>query len=429
MYSLGLSQGKRSTYRFFTAIRPSFLYNNIKAFDQDLLEKIQSKDMKRLVAVGPRASQRLFRDSQMFAPGDSGVFYYAYNDTYGNFYQIILAIPGLYGPSLILMNYSDTGQLLAEINLVGSFIDGGDYFVWNSEFTNDANLRLTHNAYSERFSSQAKETNYFNDSTITTHVVRADGLILEAAQENYKVKTASVRGMQEEVLSENRSRRKVFAPSGLKLRQSLQRRAKTSVVPYGAEVEVLHATPDSYFIDWVRGNWVFVRYDTLEGYMFDGYLSDLALPEIDEPEDCEQGYAELLKSYVSKNYKALSQLDSVAYEDGPYDSLYTRYKLRQLLTDSTYWVVFPDVEMSSYEIELPETHLEEAYVLLQAILCACSDADSLKDEILFVKNRHNRIYKIYDKAGRVFISEGDNRRMRLRMSTLPPKKEGEIKVE
>lgn len=404
------AQSSRVTARFFKVIQPQFRYQNQKIFNQKNLENILKQEYRQLVPVGPRASERLFKDSQLFTPSDSGVFYYAYNESYGDFYQIVLCIQGPYSPSLVLMSYAQTGRLLNEVNLAGNFIDGGQYFVWNSKFENDATLIFNFNSY-----YQKKDKGFYCDSSLTNYAIRKDGFLRPMTHKKYTVKTTAVRGNQLETIEERKQICQVFAPSGLKLRKTLDRRSRSEVVPYGASIEVLRTSRTPYLIDWIQGNWAYVRHDSTEGYMFDGYLSTLKAPAIDSSVPCKGDYAGLLLDYINQYLPSDNPIDTIVSNVRGPDSL--KMHITQNLRDSLQLDIFRYENAKITQLTLPESQVEEAYILLQALLTPCNDTEILNDEILFVKNRGNRIYKIYDREGRVSITEGKRNKIMIRMQT------------
>ncbi len=76
----------------------------------------------------------------------------------------------------------------------------------------------------------------------------------------------------------------VFATSGLTLRMGPSQHAESVIViPFGDEVVVLNnfgfAKEKSDRIGWMDGHWVLVDYFGLQGYLFDGFLSTLSVPD------------------------------------------------------------------------------------------------------------------------------------------------------
>jgi hypothetical protein len=99
----------------------------------------------------------------------------------------------------------------------------------------------------------------------------------------------------------------VFAESGLNLRlDGSITSKKIGLIPFGATVIVTNTFKfDEIYHDEIenlKGNWVQVRFDSLQGFVFDGFLSKLRIPDypINE-EECSEGIG-LIDTYLTKKY-------------------------------------------------------------------------------------------------------------------------------
>ena len=413
--SLGISTANAqysiaSTSRFFNAIKPLFLYEHTVNFDQALLTSVRELEEGKLKAVGESESRRLFSQSQFFKVGEEDVYYFAFNESYGNYYQIILCSKGTYSPVMVLMNFSQYGKLVGEMTLAGNFIDGGEAYVWNSELTNKATLTFNYNSY------RKKGDQFYCDSTVSTFAIRKEGGMELLGEELYTVLTRGIGGSQQEITNLQHRQSHVFAPSGLKLRSRLHRRAKRlAIIPYGAKLEVQKISEQPFQSDWVKGNWAYVKYDTLEGYVFDGYLSTFPAPDTSRFENCQTDYPFLLKDYVSLNFQPISPRDT--NQVNPLNGESFDLQTEQYFTDSLKLTTHQFPNGSSTELLIPNSHIEDIYVLLHALLQSCQDARELQDSLVFVKNRKGQIYKIYDRTGYVILQEADDRSTRLIMNS------------
>ena len=74
----------------------------------------------------------------------------------------------------------------------------------------------------------------------------------------------------------------VVANSGLNMRETPDATSMTiNTIPYGSLVTVMPFDQECVIIqeiEWTRGSWIKVEYDGYEGYVFDGFLSPLAVP-------------------------------------------------------------------------------------------------------------------------------------------------------
>lgn len=402
-----------STTRFFEAIRPLFLFEHTSSFNQDLLAAARDLEEGKLREVKESESRRLFAQSQFFKVGEKEVYYYAFNKSYGNYHQIVLCSKGTYSPFMVLMNFSRYGKLMGEMTLAGNFVDGGEAYVWNSQLENQATLSFNYNSY------RKKGDKFYCDSTVSTYAIRKEGELELLGEELYTVLTRGIGGSQLEITNVKHKQSHVFAPSGLQLRASLQRRAKRlAIIPYGAKLVVKKVSEQPFQSDWVKGNWAYVKYDTLEGYVFDGYLSTFPAPDTSRFENCESDYPSLLRDYVSLNFQPISPRDTnqVDPQSGESFDLQTE----QYFTDSLKLTTHQFNTGSSTEFIIPNSHIEDIYVLLHALLQTCQDARELQDSLVFVKNRKGRIYKIYDRSGFVILQTYEGRSTKLVMNSTSP---------
>jgi 3D (Asp-Asp-Asp) domain-containing protein len=74
----------------------------------------------------------------------------------------------------------------------------------------------------------------------------------------------------------------VFTMSGLKLRESANTTSKSiTTLPLGTKVIVLNTFQfeKKQTVEDISGNWILVSFNNLEGYVFDGFLSQLPVPK------------------------------------------------------------------------------------------------------------------------------------------------------
>lgn len=69
-------------------------------------------------------------------------------------------------------------------------------------------------------------------------------------------------------------------PGGLNLRKEPSKESKLlATLEYGEKIEVIEPTQQKFETDNLRGYWVKIRYKKKEGYLFDGYLTSLPVPD------------------------------------------------------------------------------------------------------------------------------------------------------
>lgn len=182
----------------------------------------------------------------------------------------------------------------------------------------------------------------------------------------------------------------VVANSGLTLRMEPTANSESlGIVEFGSSVEVLNQ-PDSIQkyekLNWVEGNWIYVDYDGVTGYMFDGYLSDLPMP-IYEFEKCQMDLDLIypLESWVDVNL-GISETDIV--EAGTLKKVIDRYVGGEKLIRSQ--------KNDDYKLELylNDIRLMDAYHLLQSMIDSRSRLETYKTESTFIEDRNGDLYKV-----------------------------------
>lgn len=182
----------------------------------------------------------------------------------------------------------------------------------------------------------------------------------------------------------------VMANSGLTLRAEAKMDSEPLiVVDFGSSVQVLNQ-PDSVenveMINWVKGKWIYVEYDGINGYMFDGYLSDLPMP-IYEFERCQLDLDLIypLESWADVN---LGLENSNVVEAG----------ILKRITDSYIggekMVRTQKEDYYKLELYLTEVRLMDAYHLLQSMIDNKARLETYKDESTFIKDRNGELYKV-----------------------------------
>ena len=182
----------------------------------------------------------------------------------------------------------------------------------------------------------------------------------------------------------------VVANSGLTLRMEPHKNSESlGIVDYGSVVEVL-TQPDSVEnyerLNWVDGKWLFVEYDGVTGYMFDGYLSDLPMP-IYEFERCQLDFDFIypLESWVDVN---LGESETNRVEAGLLTRITQEFIGGEKLVRSQ--------KEDSYKLELyiNDIRLMDAYHLLQNMLDTKLRLETFKSESTFIEDREGDLYKV-----------------------------------
>lgn len=194
------------------------------------------------------------------------------------------------------------------------------------------------------------------------------------------------------------SKLRVFAVSGLNLRGKPDIRARTlKVVTYGEEVEVLHTlNGDAELqVDWIKGHWLYVRTREREGFVFDGYLSDLPVPRIgDENLQCRsrEAFATLLKNYVIHYMESVGETVNRVVIADPGKSFHEQTILK--LAGGHGFVFNQYFENASAELTLIGIRFTDAYNLVTALIHSCPNRQAVMDDLVFIRNRQGDIDRI-----------------------------------
>ena len=185
----------------------------------------------------------------------------------------------------------------------------------------------------------------------------------------------------------------VYAMSGLKLRYQPSFHADViTVLEYGEEVTIvkwLGEQESRLSNDWSSGRWVEVEYlGGIKGYVYDGYLSDLPLPESDFSTEV---LTSLLERYAVKNMGYRST-DTTNYHTELDENFHIRYTHHLSGNAFFKYDVFWDSERA--ELELPGTRIMDAYHLVRALLTASGNWNGLQDEIIFKADEDGHIYEV-----------------------------------
>ncbi len=77
---------------------------------------------------------------------------------------------------------------------------------------------------------------------------------------------------------------RVLAKSGLNLRMSPVNGSSIDIIPFGAQVTVINGSHNKNLntkVEWIDGNWILVEFEGQQGYVHDGFLTELPIPDLD----------------------------------------------------------------------------------------------------------------------------------------------------
>ncbi len=181
---------------------------------------------------------------------------------------------------------------------------------------------------------------------------------------------------------------KVYAFSGLKLRQSPHMNAKViKIIPFGENVLVKERTEIINTVEWLKGTWIKVQYNGREGYILDSFVSALPMPSNDyelTQRDADISYP--LISWVEKNFKITASSDTI--EDRNY------YKIIQYFEDSIVLCRKESTHAFEATVEIPNIRISEAYNLVKSMFLTKIERELFEENATFIANKNNEIDKI-----------------------------------
>lgn len=173
----------------------------------------------------------------------------------------------------------------------------------------------------------------------------------------------------------------VIANSGLKMRLSPDLTGDViAVIPYAEQVEILELPQkkDLMTSEYVSGEWLLVEYEGQTGYVFDGYLTNLPIPEYEfELNSNERYLIHSVESYADFRYLATKSPDSTSYKNG-------MTKVVQHYDNGNKMTKIYDGDYFKLELELEQARVMDAYHLILSMLPNDEIKEKLINETVFL---------------------------------------------
>jgi len=180
----------------------------------------------------------------------------------------------------------------------------------------------------------------------------------------------------------------IYAYSGLKLRATPGSDGQVlKVIPYGDKVTILENSEKEDLIEWMSGHWVLVSHDGTEGYLFEGFISDMPIPEYK---------FEMTQNDLDLTYPLLAWAEYHFDETRTSDTLLTDNldRITQYLENGIIVSRRDNPYDFKVTMELPETKLEEAYNLVKSMLLTEAERYTFENKSIFIDNLDGDIHRI-----------------------------------
>jgi len=201
----------------------------------------------------------------------------------------------------------------------------------------------------------------------------------------------------------------VSATSGLSMRTAPGLSAeKIMIIPHGAEVQVIlrDKNPLEETVEWTKGQWTYVEYDGRRGYVFDGFLTSLPMPELQfEKVVSDQDLSSPLISWAEHRFNEVRSVDTIQRNDIT--------KVIKVLADGVILKKYSDDQMFKLDVEIDHIRIMDAYHLLLNMMDK-GDQKIFKDNSTFLKDQGFDIEKIRVSIDNpVTIEQIDENRVRI----------------
>jgi len=191
----------------------------------------------------------------------------------------------------------------------------------------------------------------------------------------------------------------VVANSGLKLRISPSAEASMlKVIPFGEQVKVINSSEMTSIrdrINWLDGHWIQVEHNGVRGYVFDGFLTHLPVPDYDsEKIQADFIIALPLESYVKNKLMKDIVADTLSSGDS-----FSKY----VFMDSSGINMATTEDEYYYEVDiyLPETRITEGFNLLVSMTESRFERQLLLDNAVFIEGENTYVKEVRINGGAI----------------------------
>ena len=180
----------------------------------------------------------------------------------------------------------------------------------------------------------------------------------------------------------------VYAFSGLKLRSLPGVEGDViKVIPFGAKVQILEMTNLEETIEWMQGSWVKVSHEGTSGYLFEGFISELPLPENSfemSQNDLDLTYPIL--GWAEYNFDQVLKADTIEQVN--------LFKVKQYFENGTTISRVDNPHNFKVTMELENTKLNDVYNLLKSMLLTKNERVEFDKQAVFIDSQNQGVDKI-----------------------------------
>ncbi len=180
----------------------------------------------------------------------------------------------------------------------------------------------------------------------------------------------------------------VYAYSGLKLRtQPTTQSEVVKIIPYGDKVTLLEQSGQHETIEWMSGEWVKVSHGESEGYVFEGFISELPIPNYKFEmtlNDLDLTYP--LLAWAEYHYDEVQNADTIMNDEVEkvVQHLENNLTLTRTNTKHRFYV----------NMELSNIKIEDAYNLVKAMLLTKAEKEVFENNSIFIHDNEGLMHRI-----------------------------------
>lgn len=180
----------------------------------------------------------------------------------------------------------------------------------------------------------------------------------------------------------------VYAYSGLKLRtQPTLNSEVVKVIPYGDKVTLIAKSGTHQVIEWMSGEWVKVTHGTDEGFIFEGFISELPIPNYKfemSQNDLDLTYP--LLAWAEYHFDEVKETDTIEKNDSHQIVQHLEKGITLTRKDSQY-----DFRVM---MELSDTKIEDAYNLMKSMLLTKAERLTFENKTIFIHDNEGLMHRI-----------------------------------
>jgi len=180
----------------------------------------------------------------------------------------------------------------------------------------------------------------------------------------------------------------VVAFSGLKIRSTPGVEGKVlDVAAFGEKVQILEQSELKETIEWVTGKWIKVSYHNVEGYVFDGFLTNFPIPSYDfemTQNDLDVSYP--LLAWAENNFDEIEDSDTIERAN--------HNKIIQYLENGILVTREDSDENFKSSLHLTDTKISDAYNLVKTMLLTKNERTVFEEKSVFISNKGEGIDRI-----------------------------------